>query len=249
MFLFSRRGPIEGWALIGFCAAGLFWGYLAGACATSISCSPGGTPTRSTPLWRSPAAPGSTSSAGGFAPARRGVDHLDRWVMAGLPCVRSMLRPCSVIPGSRASTVRSSRLMSIVVCGGRRAVSVEPPSPRLLWVVERVKRHVQPGERLLYEEGGFGLPGVPDPFQGGRFSGLLPERHGVEVIGGPYLHASLTDQLHPVRRRKALRQRELGPCLFRALRQTLPSVGYIVLEPACASLLSGESRPGEGARG
>jgi hypothetical protein len=33
---------------------------------------------------------------------------------------------------------------------------------------------------------------VPDPFQGGRFSGLLPERLGVELIGGPYLHASLT---------------------------------------------------------
>ena len=58
-------------------------------------------------------------------------------------------------------------------------------------MVDRVKRHLQPGERLLYEEGGFGLPGVPDPFQGGRFSGLLPERTGVEVIGGPYLHASL----------------------------------------------------------
>ena len=36
-----------------------------------------------------------------------------------------------------------------------------------------------------------GLPGVPDPFQGGRFSGLLARAHGVEVIGGPYLHASL----------------------------------------------------------
>ena len=66
------------------------------------------------------------------------------------------------------------------------------PSPRLLWVVSRVKSFVKPGERLYYEEGGFGLPGVPDPFQGGRFSGLLPERLGVEVIGGPYLHAALT---------------------------------------------------------
>ena len=59
---------------------------------------------------------------------------------------------------------------------------------RACWVVDRVKRNVQPGERLLYEEGGFG----PDPFQRGRFSGLLPERTGVEVIGGPYLHASLS---------------------------------------------------------
>ena len=59
-------------------------------------------------------------------------------------------------------------------------------------MVDRVKRHVRPGERLLYEEGGFGLPGLADPFDGGRYSGLLPERTGVEVLGGPYLHAALT---------------------------------------------------------
>ena len=45
---------------------------------------------------------------------------------------------------------------------------------------------------MLYEEGGFDLPGVPDPYQRGRFSGLLPERTGVELLGGPYLHAALT---------------------------------------------------------
>jgi hypothetical protein len=65
------------------------------------------------------------------------------------------------------------------------------PSPRLLWVVTRIQRHVHPGERLLYEEGGFAVPGFVDPFQGGRFSGILPERTGVEVIGGSYLHAAL----------------------------------------------------------
>jgi hypothetical protein len=66
------------------------------------------------------------------------------------------------------------------------------PSSRLLWVIDRVKAHVKQGERLLYEEGGKGLSGIPDPFQRGRFSGLLPEPTGVEVIGGPYLHAALT---------------------------------------------------------
>jgi hypothetical protein len=66
------------------------------------------------------------------------------------------------------------------------------PSPRLLWVVDRVRRHVKPGERLLYEEGGKDLPGVLDPFQRGRFSGLLPLRTRIELIGGPYLHAALT---------------------------------------------------------
>ncbi len=58
--------------------------------------------------------------------------------------------------------------------------------------MDRVRTHVQPGERLLYEEGGKDLPGIPDPYRRGRFSGLLPWRTGVEVIGGPYLHASLT---------------------------------------------------------
>jgi hypothetical protein len=62
----------------------------------------------------------------------------------------------------------------------------------MLWVLSRVKRHVAAGERLYYEEGGFAVPGAPEPFQGGRFSGLLPWRLGIEVVGGPYLHAALT---------------------------------------------------------
>jgi hypothetical protein len=32
---------------------------------------------------------------------------------------------------------------------------------------------------------------IPDPYHHGRFSGLLPHRAGIELIGGPYLHASL----------------------------------------------------------
>ena len=95
---------------------------------------------------------------------------------------------------ARLSAYRARLGLIEVACAVRSAASSEPflsshPSPRLLWVVDRVRRYVQPGERLLYEEGGKDLPGVPDPFQGGRFSGLLPERTGVEVIGGPYLHA------------------------------------------------------------
>jgi hypothetical protein len=77
------------------------------------------------------------------------------------------------------------------IATGDPFLSSRPPG-RLLWVIERVRRHVEPGERILYEEGGFGLERIPDPFQRGRFSGILPRRTGVEVIGGPYLHASLT---------------------------------------------------------
>src|SRR6185312_11136642 len=38
------------------------------------------------------------------------------------------------------------------------------PSKRMLWVLDRVKRHVKPGERLLYEEGGF-RKHFTDPYQ------------------------------------------------------------------------------------
>jgi hypothetical protein len=88
--------------------------------------------------------------------------------------------------------------------GPSLAASVEPrlrgsdpflssrPTPRLRWLVERVKRHVAPGDRLLYEEGGMFRPGIPDLFRGGRYSGLLPYFTGVEVLGGPFLHLNVT---------------------------------------------------------
>jgi hypothetical protein len=66
------------------------------------------------------------------------------------------------------------------------------PSSRLRWVISQVQRHVKPGERLIYEEGGFDVEGVLDPFRGGRLSGLIPYFvPGVELLGGPYLHAAL----------------------------------------------------------
>ena len=68
--------------------------------------------------------------------------------------------------------------------------SPEVPSEALL-ATPKIEHFAWRVEQLV-QEGGFALAGVPDPFQGGRFSGLLPERLGVELIGGPYLHASLT---------------------------------------------------------
>jgi hypothetical protein len=67
------------------------------------------------------------------------------------------------------------------------------PTPRLRWVVEQVKRHVAPGDRLLYEEGGLPRPGFPDFFQGDRYSGLLPFLTGVEMLGGPFLHLNVRE--------------------------------------------------------
>ena len=112
--------------------------------------------------------------------AQFGVDRFDRWVMAGVVLIGSrMLSQAGGYPALRIVQARTG------VFGP--TLPSEPPA-RLLWIVDRLKRHVHPGARLLYEEGGFG----DDPFEAGRFSGLLPERTGVEIIGGPYLHASLT---------------------------------------------------------
>ena len=150
-----------------------------------------------------------------------------------------------------SSIARGSGLARPVV--GSRADRREPflssrPTPRLLWVVDRVKRHVKPGERLLYEEGGFGLPGVPDPFEGGRFSGLLPELTGVEVLGGPYLHASLTTNFTQFGEGKLFGKADWGRDHFVRYATALPARGDPLLEPARPGVLPGEPRPDRGPR-
>jgi hypothetical protein len=181
LFLIYRRGPAQGLALIMFCGAGIFWGYLAGGLRALDFLQPG----RHTYACFTALA---VAGGAGFEELRQrlrlgrnGPDHLDRWVTAGV-----------ILIGMRLLAFPQPGSLGLIESLREKLASSEPflsswPSQRLLWVVDRVKRNVQPGERLLYEEGGFG----PDPFQRGRFSGLLPERTGVEVIGGPYLHASL----------------------------------------------------------
>ena len=75
------------------------------------------------------------------------------------------------------------------------------PSRRLRLVVDRVGRYLKPGDRLLYEEGGKDLPDAPDPFDGGRFSGLTPGTHGRYADWRPISSCGPPDELHPVRRR------------------------------------------------
>ena len=60
------------------------------------------------------------------------------------------------------------------------------------WVVEVVRKHVEPGKRLLFEESGLGIPGLTDPYTLRHVSPVLPEMTGVELLGGPYLHDTVT---------------------------------------------------------
>ncbi len=171
--------------------------------ARSISCSQGGTPMRFIAGWRLPRVRDSTNSSGELASVARGVDHLDRWLMVGMALLGIRTLGFSLVHSVTIRLAGDIQFRSLEVGGLTLIDSIrfvrgpgEPflssrPSPRLLWVIDHVAKHIHPGERLLYEEGGKDFPASPIRFNCGRFSGLLPDRTGVEVIGGPYLHASL----------------------------------------------------------
>ena len=187
----AKRDRVLAAGLGGFVGAGFFWGYLAGGFRELDFLQPG----RQTYAFYTGLCVASALGAREVSiRLEEGVGgRLDRLATLG-----ALLVGLRIFGPSLEDSLRS-RLggYSIARPFGSRADRREPflssrPTPRLLWVVDRVKRHVRPGERLLYEEAGFGLPGIADPFAGGRFSGLLPEKTGVEVLGGPYLHASLT---------------------------------------------------------
>jgi hypothetical protein len=175
---FARRDRLGTLGLLVFVGSGFFWGYLAGGFRDLDFLQPG----RHTYALYS-----GLTMAAAFGLARllawlgeRSRLRLDRWAFLALGTLGIWYFGPILNQSLRARVLGPIPFLS------------SRPSPRLLWVVSRLKRIVKPGERLLYEEGGFGLPGIPDPFQSGRFSGLLPEKLGIELIGGPYLHAALT---------------------------------------------------------
>ena len=175
-----RRHRTGGVALLGFCGAGLFWGYLAGGLRALDFLQPG----RHTYALYTGLALASASAleelVGRLRASPQGTDRFHQWVIFGAALIALRMIGTPLVASIRSLGSAGEPFLS------------SRPSPRLHWVIDRVRRHVRPGERLLYEEGGKDLPGIPDPFHRGRFSGLLPHLTGVEVLGGPYLHASLT---------------------------------------------------------
>lgn len=175
--LCAKRDRLIAVGLAVFAGAGFFWGYLAAGVSGLGFLQPG---RHTFAFFTVLALASGIALAEAAARLRAGPRYrLDIWVALGLLSI-----------GGRVFGPECVIKVKYRITGLVPFLSSEP-SKRMLWVLDRVKRHVKPGERLLYEEGGFST-GVPDPFQGGRFSGLLPWRTGVEVIGGPYLHASLT---------------------------------------------------------
>lgn len=178
LLVIARRVPGVAAALGTFLAAGFFWGYLAGARRELDFLQPG----RHTYAFYTAA-----TIAFGF-----GADRLVTLVRERIGSVLAIALGLIAI-GAVSWWLGGDLVISVRHrVTGRHPFLSSRPTARQHWVVDHVRRHVKSGERLLYEEGGFDLPGIPDPYRGGRFSGLLPYyQPGIEVLGGPYLHAAL----------------------------------------------------------
>jgi hypothetical protein len=171
--VFGRRRRDAAVALAGFLAAGLFWGYLAGFYRALDPFQPG----RQTYALYTAAALAAGIAVDEAAARLRatGAVRLDRWLAAA--AILLALR----LFGPDLAASLTLRLQ------GREPFLTSRPTPRLRWIVDQVRAHVQPGSRLLYEEGGKSEPGFPDIFRGDRYSGLLAYLTGVEMLGGPFL--------------------------------------------------------------
>ena len=213
LVVLRRRGPIEAWALFGFGAAGFCWGYLAGAVRALDFLQPG----RQTYACYSALAVAGGAGVGELlrrlrAGPRR-TDHLDRWLMAGLALVGARVMGYPLVESVRGRLACSFEVRFFDWGGFSLPIldSIRPrfgpgepflssrPSPRLIWVVDHVKRTLQPGERLLYEEGGFGLPGRAGPLPGRAIQRALARTHRRRGDRGPLPPRIVEIQLHSIR--------------------------------------------------
>jgi hypothetical protein len=188
MFMLLRRDRILGWACLGFAAAAFAWGYVAGLSRSLDFLQPG---RHTYAFYLALAVSAGIMLQELFKRLRGGPHALDRWVMIGAIVIGVRIIG---YPGGFSTFASMHGWFTSSILSSR-------PTQRAQWIVDCVTRHLKPGQRLLYEEGGFAveikdergavIERLSDPFQGGRLSGILPERTGVQLIGGPYLHASL----------------------------------------------------------
>ncbi len=167
----------------GFAAAGLFFGYLAAWFPSLDFLQPG----RQTHALYSAAAILAAVAIAEFVKGLTslGSTRLRVAAVLGLALIAGRLFGRDVVMSAR---YRMGQMPGIAA---RPFLSSEPP-PGFEAIIGWIRDSTKPGDRIFYEEVGRDLPGVePDPFAGGRYSGLLPQLTGVEVIGGFYLHVGL----------------------------------------------------------
>ena len=166
--------PIAAAGLAGMILAGFGWGYLAGAVRALDGLQPG----RQTYACYS-----GLCVAGGLAlgevlawikDARRG--RLDLWIAASLLLLGARISGPSVVGNAKTWINQTEPILS------------SRPLAVMAGLIIKIREHLKPGDRLLFEESGISLADEPDPFFGHHFSPILPSATGVEVLGGPYLH-------------------------------------------------------------
>ena len=174
----ARRDPVAAAGFGGFLLAGFSWGYLAGFSRTLDVFQPG----RHTYALYSAACLLGGIGLGEVLDRLRASrpGRLDLVVLLGLAMV-----------GVRVFGPDLAHQVRVRVAGPDTFLSSRP-TERLLQVVGLARANLRPGERLLFEESGFAVPGMVDPFGGRHFSPILPHAAGIEVIGGPYLHTPVT---------------------------------------------------------
>jgi hypothetical protein len=214
-FLWGRQRTFAV-GLITFATAGFVWGYLAAGVASFGFLQPG----RHTYALYSCLA---LVSGVGFTEIQARLrdcpgPRLDVWFLAG-----------ALLIGGRIFGPNLAAQFAYRVNAQSSFLSSEP-SKLMLWVIGRVHKYVPPGGRLLYEEGGKDI-GVPDPFQGGRLSGLLPWKTGVEVLGGPYLHVSLTTNFTQFGERMLFQQKSWDKAFFERYARLYRPVAIVCWSP------------------
>ena len=174
----ARRDAVAASGLAGFLAAGFSWGYLAGFFRALDPLQPG---------WHTLGLFTAACVAAGISLdeilARLHSDRdgrLSRWLATG-----------PILIGIRLFGSPPYQSLHARLGAPEPFLSSRPPS-LLLWLVDRTRKYVGPGERLLYEETGLAVPWLIDPFQVCHYSPVLPGTTGVEVLGGPLLHATVT---------------------------------------------------------
>ena len=178
LVVLARRDAVAAAGLAGFMASGFGWGYLAGAFRSLDLLQPG---RHTYALYAGACVAGGIGLGEVLVRLRSArVPRLDRWAAVGLTLLGVRMFGPSV----------SSQSLQPMLWGPEFPLMSRPPT-RFLDLIDRLRRRVRPGERLLYEETGLGDEGPRDPFNGRHYSPILPHLLGVEVIGGPYLHIHL----------------------------------------------------------
>lgn len=178
----ARRDAPAAAGLGGFLASGFAWGYLAGAFRTLDALQPG----RHTYGFY-----GAACIAAGIGLGEI-LARLRRLPDRGMPGLSPWAAAALIVVGVRMFAPSIELSLRIKVFAGETPLTSRP-TPRFLALVDRLRRQVRPGERLLYEETGMGVPGEVDPFLGRHYSPMLPRLLGAEVIGGPYLHVTVKE--------------------------------------------------------